>query len=261
VSEYGDALRELVAHLPTHDPGHRRFGAQQHQYRLRPPLARPRLEAIEGALDVRFPDDYRAHVLEADGGAGPYYGLMPLDHPAQLACALGTFDPDAPDDRFFDGTVGLAHLGCGYVSFLVVRGPQAGTVMLDARACGEGIIRLFDGFNAFFVDWVRAATHQELQRAYVPPGRCALPGVLTKYLADVEQKLGVPKGSASNAQIEAALAEIPDGAIKLSELGDTPFFAQGDRLDPCPICAHMATTLGMRMSQIQPGLPPIPLRS
>jgi len=295
VSELGDTLRELVTQLEAHDRGRGRFGARQHDYRLRAPLAAGRLEAIEVAANVRFPDEYREHVLEADGGAGPYHGLMPLDHPLQLATARGTFDPAVPGPALHAGTIGLSHLGCGYVAFLVVRGEAAGQIWLDARGArggpesaparrsagrgeerraslygarqradalpgGGGVAPIFDGFRSFYLDWVHAMAHQELQRGFVTPGRCALPAALTSYLHAVEDRLGVARDGLPPDEVARALADIPDGGVAIAADGETPYFGRGELVDPCPLCAATAANLGLRAAQIEPGLPPIPLR-
>ncbi|MCC6857437.1 MAG: SMI1/KNR4 family protein [Bryobacterales bacterium] len=57
------------------------FGAQKHQFRLRPPLAESELAAFERRHGVVLPGDYRSFLLLAgDGGAGPYYGIEPLSN-------------------------------------------------------------------------------------------------------------------------------------------------------------------------------------
>jgi hypothetical protein len=255
-------LGDFIANIAKSDPHRRRFGASKHDYRMRPPLPLTRLEAIERELDVRFPDDYREYVQIADGGAGPYYGLMPLDHPVQLACARGTFDPDAAGRALYDGTVGLAHLGCGYIAFLVVRGDDAGTVFVDVRAAGDGVKPVFDRFflDGFVGAWVRSAALQEMPPSYVTPGHCALPAALTSYLHAVEDRLGLAHDTLPPEEIARALADIPDGGVATAETGDTPFFAAGDLVDPCAICAQTAANLGLRPAQMKPGLSPIPLR-
>jgi len=55
------------------------FGAAVHQYLLRPPLDEATVGAFETHHCIRLPAGYRAMIRHVgDGGAGPYYGLLPL---------------------------------------------------------------------------------------------------------------------------------------------------------------------------------------
>ncbi|MCE9579790.1 MAG: SMI1/KNR4 family protein [Deltaproteobacteria bacterium] len=85
-------LRAAIAELAARDPEAQRFGARHHRYRAGRPITEARIAAIEAEANVRLPDDYRQHLLAlGDGGAGPYYGLLPLDHPIQRALLPGVF--------------------------------------------------------------------------------------------------------------------------------------------------------------------------
>jgi hypothetical protein len=253
-------LRDAIAHLATHDPACKRFGARHHRYRVGPPIAPARLDELERDLEIRLPDEYREHVLAiSDGGAGPYHGLMPLDHPIQLAAARGTFGPGAP----YQGVVGLTHLGCGYVAFLVVRGEHRGQVWLDARGSGDGVFRIDDDFRAFVLEWIDTLARNRLPRGFVTPGRCALPAALTSYLHAVEDREGVARGALPPAKVREALDAIGPGGIATADTGDTPFFASGDAIDLCPTCEQTVENLlpqGLRRDQLVPGLAPLPMR-
>jgi hypothetical protein len=258
VSEFVATLRETLAHLAGHDPHLARFGAHRHGYRLAPPLAAERLAAIEAELGVRFPDDYREHVtLAGDGGAGPYHGLMPLDHPIQLGCARGAFDPGEP----FRGVVGLCHHGCGYVSVLVLDGPARGQVWLDLRAADDGVVAIAPDFRTYYLGWIDALAHHRWPASHVTPGRCALPHALTSYLHATEDKLGVGRDQLSPDQTREALSRIPDGGIATASAGESPFFGSGDLVDLCVACEQTIENLpGMRRSQTVAGVEPRPRR-
>ncbi|MEZ4367474.1 MAG: SMI1/KNR4 family protein [Kofleriaceae bacterium] len=242
-------VREALAGLAAADARRRRFGAAAHAYRLRAPLTVARVAALEAAHGVRFPDDYRAFVAEVgDGGAGPGYGLVPLDHPRQQAllagpCPLPTVAARV-DGNPWRGVVALAHLGCGQLALLVVDGPARGTVWIDARAVGAGVVPAADGFAAFFLDWLERAARGVGPRHPVPAATCTLPAALSGYLAQRELEAGVEPGSLAGAALREVLAAIPAGGVALAATGDDPIFARGAGLDPCITCCQLVETLG-----------------
>jgi SMI1/KNR4 family protein SUKH-1 len=152
------------------------YGAHQHRYRLGPPLADGDLRRFERQHRMSLPVEYRAFLLQAgNGGAGPYAGLLPLE--AALISAdegflarpfpyrhwwNGVSPPDwwelpnaheldersAPHEADYSanvrvqGTLRLAHEGCGYYCILVVSGAERGHVWGDERAGDGGIMPL-----------------------------------------------------------------------------------------------------------------------
>jgi len=267
--DYAATVREALALFCARDPRRLRFGARVHGYRLRPPLCADRLEAIEAAAGVRLPDDYRDHLRDVgDGGAGPYYGLLPLDHPAQLELLAGPFPFDAPapgaaagrDPDPWRGVVALGHLGCGYAALLVVAGPAAGQVWIDARAAGAGVQPAYPSFRSYYVDWISRLAHAEWLPAHVPPGRCALPAALSAYFRAVEDRRGLAEGTLAGDALGEALEAIGPGGIAITHDGTTPLFADGDPVDVCVECARLANNLGLPRAAVAPGVPPIPAR-
>lgn len=262
--EFAKTLRDAIAHLASHDPSHRRFGARHHRYRVGPPIEADRLATIEAELDVRLPDEYRDHVTAiSDGGAGPYHGLIPLDHPIQVAAARGVFVPDAPGRALYHGVVGLAHLGCGYVAMLVVDGWAKGQVWLDARGSGDGVIPIAAGFRDFYLEWIDTLAHNRMPRGFVTPGRCALPSALTAYLHSVEDQQGVARDALSPAATLEALGAIPADGITTADTGDSPYFDAGDPIDLCPVCEQTVENLlplGLRRDQLVLGAQALPMR-
>lgn len=278
--ESADAWRAWIAELAAADPRRRRFGARQHAYRVEEPLGDERVRAFEHACALRLPDDHRAFVaVTSGGGAGPYHGLLPLDHPVQRRCAAGTFeltaaasleeiDARAPRaraaiDPVYAGVIGLGHVGCGQLALLVVRGEAAGEVWLDAREAGAGVGPIAPDVASYVDEWVQRVSRNQLPRALVPPGRCALPNALSAFLASREDALGLARGTIGGDALRAALASLPSGAIAVRASRATPFFAAGDALDPCPACEVLLENLrgaGLAADAVAPGLPPIPAR-
>lgn len=254
-------LRGWLAHLVAHDPFFRRFGARHHRYVLAPPLGESRVAAIETQIGAALPDDYRRFVASVgDGGAGPYHGLFPLDHPLQLRLAAA---PRTDRGEVYSGVVGLGHVGCGYMTFLVLRGPDAGQVWLDARAAGEGVHPIHADFTSYLRAWIACVATNRLPPAPVAAGVCALPSALSSYLAACEQRAGVAPGTLDGDALRTALGDIGDGGIATTTTGDDPFFAAGEPIDLCPGCEQLVDNLvprGMRRTQIAPGLPPMVMR-
>ncbi len=272
------AFHVWLDELAAADPRCRRFGARHHRYRRAPPLGEDRVRVLEDELGLRLPDDYRAYVETiADGGVGPYHGLLPLDHPVQRRCASGAFPLTAPldggpapdrdrgdgGDPLHAGVVGLGHLGCGQLALLVVRGDAAGEVWLDAREADAGIGPIAPSFGAYLEDWVERSSNNQLPRTIVPPGRCGLPVALSAYLARCEDARGLAPGTIGGDILHAVLAALRPGAIAVAASSEGPFFARGEPLDPCPACEVLLENLrgqGLAADAVAPGVPPMPAR-
>ena len=253
--EYATTMHDAVAALAAADPRLRRFGAAGHRYLLNAPLTDARISTIEAAASITLPAAYRRHILlVGDGGAGPGYGLLPLEHPAQRAMLSG--DGDATTWR---GVVALAHLGCGQLASLIINGPGAGSVWLDARSVGLGTALLYDSFDAFMLDWIIRVTSGELPRAHVPAGHCVLPNLLSSYIAQAELQLGLGDGELAGDALRQTLAALPMHGIALAAAGTDPCFTLGDLVDPCIACACLVERLatnGLHPDVLAPGVPP-----
>lgn len=65
------------------------LGEEKHGYRLAAPAAPAEIAAFESAHGARLPEDHRRFLLGLGAsGAGPYWGLMPLDQWADAAAGL-----------------------------------------------------------------------------------------------------------------------------------------------------------------------------
>jgi hypothetical protein len=236
---FADTIREAVALFASRDRSFARFGARRHRYAFRAPVD----PAAIG--DVRIPDDYREHITTlGDGGAGPYHGLLPFDHPVQRGLAR-------------DGAIGLGHLGCGYMAMLAL---DTGVVSIDVRGAGAGVIAAYPSFRHYMTDWIQRLAHNDWLEAFVPAGACALPHALSAYFRSIEDERGMPEGTLAGDELRDALDALPDGGIATTHDGATPFFAAGDRVDLCVACERLMDNLGLRRDVIQPGVPPIPGR-
>jgi hypothetical protein len=183
----GDALERIAEKLRrAREMDAQPFGLESHGMRINPPLPVDDVAAVEARLGVMLPEEYRGFITRiSDGGAGPAYGMFPLDKalrlsrldrmPELLAHAfphVDHYDPDKDPEvlDFYDradageiseaeadaryhrlrgGTLELCDEGCGYTHFLVVTGPARGTMWIDSRAGDAGFIPL----NATFLQW------------------------------------------------------------------------------------------------------------
>lgn len=174
-----ERIRDRLAALASSDPEFRRFGAARHRYRSRPVLSEGEIAAFETRHGVRLPEDYRTFLARfGDGGAGPYYGLIPLDGvglgeyfgadrstPGLLATRFPhTTSPWNPydelgedeylDQRWVAGTLIVCEFGCAAFHRLVVTGPARGQVWFDDRASDGGLTRVADGFAPWYEAWL-----------------------------------------------------------------------------------------------------------
>ncbi|GCE31176.1 hypothetical protein KDA_66600 [Dictyobacter alpinus] len=146
-----------------------------------PPLTADEVSAFEQKHSIILPEDYRNFLrFIGNGGAGPYYGLLPLhmynweldtvqDHfltlpfPHQAAWRpnSGTIDKEALDENhtyfgnyWVQGTMRICHFGCGVYILLVVSGPKRGTIWFDDRTSDYGIYPAECDFLTWYETWL-----------------------------------------------------------------------------------------------------------
>ena len=155
------------------------FGAEVHRFVLHPALPESELAAFERLHGIELPPEYRWFIGNvANGGAGPYYGLFPLGvndmgggpsqrwsehdgHVGRLATPFPFTEPwKAPSDidadwLEIDGAMPICDMGCAFQIWLVITGPERGTIWEDFRADGTGLMPAtrMDGGRYPFLDW------------------------------------------------------------------------------------------------------------
>lgn len=156
--EYAAYLRDLVQKASLADPERKVFGASSHQYKLNPVLPLEDVQAYQEKYHVELPSEYVFFITEVgNGGAGPYYGIYPLniDEPGVENVGapfitshltenqwVGKLQPICGEDRedcsdalyeqieaeIQRGTYAVGTQGCTYESIVVVSGPEANRI-------------------------------------------------------------------------------------------------------------------------------------
>jgi hypothetical protein len=161
-----ERIKSKLDHLRQVDTSRSIFGAESHQYQLNPCLSESDIRVFEQTYRIRLPDDYRSFLQTiGNGGAGPYYGIIPLERvlrdwcraedphypskvfPLTTSLELYTLDPTADFERYMtsyytQGTIDISHYGCAVFFLLVVTGAERGSMWIDDRASDGGIILL-----------------------------------------------------------------------------------------------------------------------
>lgn len=139
------------------------FGASKHRYRLHAPASLAAVCQFEGRHAIALPSDYRQFLTEiSNGGAGPNYGVIPIERAAvgQVPSApfqLAEFEC-APDMSMecdpSHGAVWLSDNGCGTFDVMAVRGNRSGSVwtILEDTQCW-----VCDSFEQWYLGWLQSA--------------------------------------------------------------------------------------------------------
>lgn len=187
-----DDILKSIAELARRDKDLKAFGARHHGYRFGPKVGEDAIRAFEAAHNFRLPPALRSYYPECgNGGAGPFYGVAPLER-------LGLYNPDRPfldteylralakqhtdpddDDADYDyesenvwyvpedvyqGLVGVIEYGCGTEICVIVNGEHAGDAIWKSPENG---IFGRESFQKMFTAWLK----EELGRLPPEPPR------------------------------------------------------------------------------------------
>ncbi len=95
--DFAEEVKSLAAKARERDPGFHRFGALSHKYQFNPTIGIELIHEFETERGLTLPDAYVLYLTEiGNGGAGPNYGLFPLEK------VKGFYNPDV--EIFFDRT-------------------------------------------------------------------------------------------------------------------------------------------------------------
>ncbi|MGB1284547.1 MAG: SMI1/KNR4 family protein [Polaribacter sp.] len=72
-------IKEKLDILKQSDSNFTIFGSPTHQYKINPVISLAELEDFEKKYEIKLSEDYRRFLTEiGNGGAGPYFGILPL---------------------------------------------------------------------------------------------------------------------------------------------------------------------------------------
>lgn len=167
-------IKTKLADLKVKDNQNAVFGAQFHKYQLSAMLKEADIAAFEKRFNIELPSDYKLFLLlMGNGGAGPYYGIQPLEdslfeelnykdkseliNPA-LPCVFSeawnmTVDESVYNDekqysafiyeyynkKWVRGMLRICDMGALATANLVVNGNEYGNIWIDDRGEENGI--------------------------------------------------------------------------------------------------------------------------
>lgn len=166
------------------------FGSEKHGFRMNPKLTESEITDFEKKHGVRLPEDYRQFLLKVgNGGAGPYYGIQPLEEWNHVATWINDIDDEEnPGDylsrpspfhpgmsreektwkeelkkedpgfaweSIYQGAIALAHQGCTYYSMLIVSGSAKGRVFyVELQGSGPPFFVVNTDFISWYERWL-----------------------------------------------------------------------------------------------------------
>jgi hypothetical protein len=174
-----ERIKEKLERLKELDGKRAVFGSESHDYHSNHCLQISTIKDFEVKHDVDFPEDYVLFLTKiGNGGAGPFYGIEPLENILYVDLDLkgeerldpskpfrhrenwnmlfspthsldenedlyyserDTFDENYMSSQHIEGSIRICNYGCGIFINLVVSGPEKGYVWTDGRADDKGI--------------------------------------------------------------------------------------------------------------------------
>jgi len=172
--QIGRIVEKLQQVLRAEKPS---FGSETHRFVLAEPIGEEAILLFESQHGVRLPGDYRQFLVLAGGsGAGPYYGILPLDKwddanggrntlpadylarpcplvpgtKAKLPLRAGSESGIDPRDELLHGCIALVSQGCSYYAILIVSGAARGRVAYISLDDPENV---YFPENLSFLSW------------------------------------------------------------------------------------------------------------
>ena len=230
------------------------FGSEKHKFRLARPATIDAVEAFERDHGAKLPEDYRAFLTELGAhGAGPYYGILPLeqwDTAYLYGAASGALsrpfrlraDEPRPQGEWawakalglevesaFEGIVTIVDQGCGHYGVLVVTGPERGRIAyVDSDGNPPYFVEhpdflswyerwldeLLWGYRIFWFGCGMPGTEQDFLTALGDTGRPA-----ERRAAAARAMARLPKASEASIQALLRCLDDPNPGVRESAVG------------------------------------------
>lgn len=164
-------IKNLIKTASNLDYNKKIFGSSSHKYKLNPVLSLEDVKKFENNNNITLPEEYVFFITHVgNGGAGPYYGIIPLNiNDINKNLSLTPFARnDMTDDEwnnylegdydytndFENGVLEICSQGCTFVTWLVLTGNDKGKIIyadLNMDTSKPYFINM--GFLEWFEGW------------------------------------------------------------------------------------------------------------
>ncbi|WP_299123235.1 SMI1/KNR4 family protein [uncultured Tenacibaculum sp.] len=187
-----ERIKEKLSLLKKLDKNYKVFGSENHKYKLNKRKTEQELIAYEKEYSITLPKEYRSFLKNiGNGGAGPYYGLEPLENgrfsdleykrkddlidlaqpflhttPWNFIEITAENEEEYFENKWINGLLRISNFGCGVSINLVVNGAEHGNLWVDDRCNDQGIFpETYSDNNERiqFLDWYEAWLDKELK--------------------------------------------------------------------------------------------------
>jgi hypothetical protein len=220
MNEQLERIQTKLQELKKLDTNFVLFGSKTHRYKLNAPISEETIKQFEIKHEINLPNDYVQFLtVLGNGGAGPFYGLEPIENALfndlDYKTSHSLLNPSKPfphiepwnlafrptvdeeeneaeyekqfaefEERYYDkqhmsGVIAICNYGCGVSLNLVVNGQEYGNIWTDDRGNDNGIYASLELGNA---EKIGFSNWYELW--------------LDNSLAEIGSKLSAPKSTA-----------------------------------------------------------------
>lgn len=161
-------LQKLVEQAGNVDENCAVFGADCHQYRLNPPLPLQEVRSFEERYHLKLPEEYVFFLtMVGNGGAGPYYGIYPLDKLPLYTEYLSEYTGE--ESRRMDAWIGEALTKQDWAAVMeeleeagddaydeIMKRVCAGLLVIGTQGCTYDNLLMWKGSEAgriIYIDW------------------------------------------------------------------------------------------------------------
>jgi hypothetical protein len=173
------------------------MGFIAHQFLFNKPIKESEVLAFEKKFEIQLPLEYRSFLLNlGNGGAGPYYGLLPLEkwdwflggcEDDTEACSMlqspCLLIPDLPEKKeewksvlrdeackkgisptgwdSYQGTITLCDQGCTYYAVLILNGPYTGRIVNIDMMGNSPRFSPYSSFLDWYEGWLNKVLNKE----------------------------------------------------------------------------------------------------